>query len=372
MFTDQFWTFSSPKFPVLSVYLNRTDNPASISPRLTDLLKPIRESASGLDHAAAMSLRDDIDAVLGLREKLELDPAPAAAIFACGGEGFFHHEQLSTSSRDVAMLGPSPYVRPLRASRDAARSAVAIVDRRTSRIFIMNGKGTTLEQEIVESEELKANYGGWHGYEERSARSHADRVASRHFRVTAEAIFNIHKEKPIDFLMVGGHQEHVDDFVSTLHPYLQHLHAGNFTVDPRTLTARTVTDLAAPLEKQARDAQESDLVTALLDRAGAGRPTAMGISDCIAAANVRAIDKLVVSGPFVKAGAVCDACGWLARDGAECVACGAPTRQTSDIVAELIEAALRDGGTVRQVMVASRLDAEGVGASLRFPVPVGV
>ncbi len=131
--------------------------------------------------------------------------------------------------RDVAITGPTPYLRPLRAARDIARSAVTIVDRRTARIYMMNGQGTTLEQEIVESEELKSNYGGWHGYEERSARAHADRVASRHFRATAEALFEIHKDKPIKYLMVGGHREHADDFVNTLHPYLRNLHVGNFT-----------------------------------------------------------------------------------------------------------------------------------------------
>ncbi len=372
MFTDQFWTFSSSKFPVLSVYLNRTDNPASISPRLTDILKPIREMASDLDHAAAMSLREDIEAVQGLREKLELDPSPAAAIFACGGEGFFHHEPLGAPARDVAITGPTPYLRPLRAARDTARSAVAVVDRRTARIYMMNGQGTTLEHEIVESEELKSNYGGWHGYEERSARAHADRVASRHFRAAAEALFDIHKNKPIKYLMVGGHREHTDDFVATLHPYLRNLHVGNFSVDPRTLTTRTVTELAAPLERAAIDEQETALVNALLDRAGSGKPTAMGIAEVIAAANVRAIDTLVVSGPFIKAGTVCDACGWLTRIADECPACGTATRPTPDIVAELIEASLRDGGSVRQVTMASRLDADGVGASLRFPLPEGV
>ena len=77
MFTDQFWNFRSDKFPVTSLYINRTDNPSSVGPRLGELLRDLRNNADGLDHAAAMSLREDLEAIAGLKDRIELEHAPA-------------------------------------------------------------------------------------------------------------------------------------------------------------------------------------------------------------------------------------------------------------------------------------------------------
>jgi len=369
MFTDQFWNFRSDKFPVTSVYINRTDNPASVGPRLGELLRDLRDGAVGLDHAAAMSLREDLEAIGGLKDRIELEHAAAVAVFACSGEGFLEYVPLGDAARDVSVLSSSPYFRPLRAARNSARSVVAVVDKRTSSIFVMNGYGTTLESKITEDENLKHNYGGWQGYAERRARSHADEQAHRHYQETADALFSLHKEKPIDHVIVGGHAQQIDEFVETLHPYLQHVYAGSFVVDPHTMTTSIVTELAMPIENASRDASEHRVVEDLLDAAGAGAPTALGLGDCIKAANVRAIDKLVVSGPFVVEGTICDACGWIARTSEPCAACGEAVRPVTDVVAEVIEAALSGGGTVTQVAVASRLDSHGLGASIRFPIP---
>ncbi len=98
----------------------------------------------------------------------------------------------------------------------------------------------------------------------------------------------------------------------------------------------------------------------------------LGISEVLAAANAKAIDRLIVSGRFAKEGTVCDACGFLARNGTTCPVCGSTTRKTEDLIADLIESTLADRGNVLQVSVASALDGKAIGAMLRFPVPSGL
>lgn len=369
MFSDQFWNFRSEKFPVTTVFINRTDNPATVGARLGELVRHLRDAETPSDRAAAMSLRDDLDAISALKDRIEAEPAQAVAVFSCSGEGFFEYVPLGDPARDVSIVGTTPYYRPLRAARNSARSVVAIVDKRNSSIYMMNGYGTNLELQITETEEAKANYGGWHGYAERKARSHAEKIAHQHFQETADALFSMHKEKAFDHVIVGGHAQDIDEFVDTLHPYLRHLFAGSFVVDHHGLTPTSVTEHAMPIEDASRDASEERAIVELLDAAGTDSPHALGLVDAIKAANVRAIEKLIVCGPYVKDGTVCDECGWMARSDATCAACGETTRAVPDIVAEVIESTLAAGGTIQQVAVASQLDVHGIGAILRFRAP---
>jgi hypothetical protein len=75
------------------------------------------------------------------------------------------------------------------------------------------------------------------------------------------------------------------------------------------LTPAHVAELALSIESASRDASKDQTVSELFDAAGVGAPTALGVNDCIKAANVRTIDRLIVSGPFVTAGTVPDSCG---------------------------------------------------------------
>ena len=68
-------------------------------------------------------------------------------------------------------------------------------------------------------------------------------------------------------------------------------------------------ELALSIESASRDVSKDQTVSEPFDAAGAGAPTALGVNNCIEAANVRTIDRLIVSGPFVTAGTVSDSCG---------------------------------------------------------------
>ena len=108
----------------------------------------------------------------------------------------------------------------------------------------------------------------------------------------------------------------------------------------------------------------------MCDTGWSGGNAVLGLSAVLDAANNQAIDTLVVAGPFTREGAICDSCGYLDRTGTTCPVCEAPLFAVDDIVAAAMDATVTAGGEVSQIVVASPLDVEGVGALTRFPVGV--
>ena len=108
----------------------------------------------------------------------------------------------------------------------------------------------------------------------------------------------------------------------------------------------------------------------MCDTAWSGGNALLGLTATLEACNTQAIDILAVAGPFTRSGAMCSQCAHLSRDADACPMCGAPTFAVADVVASVMDATVSAGGRVHQIEVASSLDAEGIGALTRFPVPV--
>ena len=368
MHVDRLARFGSLDFPVLSVYVNREPFQTSVRSRLTDLLKPMRD-LSDLDHDAQMSLRDDLGRLVGLADRIDADRSPAAAMFACHGEGFFEYLPLSSPVWDVALVGDRPYLRPLRSVRPVEPIALAVVDRKHAWLYRWDETGMQFLEQVEESEEHKGNYGGFAGYDEHNARNHADALEHRHFRLVAERIFERHRTASFGGIVIGGHEETISHFGSYLHPYLQDRMIGLFVVDPHTMSE---SDLAKRVERlllDAADEREEALATQVTERAGEGGKAIVGLMPVLAAANAGAIDRLVVAGTFTKDGSSCSTCGRLDRNGGQCSACGSPVQWTSDVVDAAMERVIQTGGRTDQISVSSLLDQYGVGALLRFSIP---
>jgi peptide chain release factor subunit 1 len=84
---------------------------------------------------------------------------------------------------------------------------------------------------------------------------------------------------------------------------------------------------------------------------------------------VAAIQKLAVQEDATAPGVVCYRSGWLALSGDTCPLCGEPTRPTTDVIDELVETVIDQGGSVEHVSVDTGLRRHLVGAMLRFSPP---
>lgn len=360
-------TLASPGGTLVSLYVNHP--PAQTAAVLADLLKPLRARAESLDRAAALSVRDSAERILALQPRLDADPAPAFAVFASEADGIFELVSLPGRVWDVATVGHRPYLRPWRAIPRLLRTGIIVADRRTASVRVSEDHRLVLLGEPVVGDTGKVNFGGFSGYEEHGARSRAEEETARVWKEAAGRLFAAHQEEPLDLVVLAGHQENLDEMASVLHPYLAALPQRRIVVDPRTLTEAILRERVGEAVDDVRRASEEELVEKVVTTAESGGLAVTGVPDVLAAVNAGAVAHLVIAGPYTKPGVVCSGCGHLARSGPECAVCGGPAVEVDDILGEAVEATLGGGGKVTQTRVASRLDASGAGALLRFPLP---
>lgn len=352
---------------LVSVYVERPA-PGGFAALLTELMKPLKEQADSMDRNVMKSVRSDSERIHDLAVRLEVDPAPAFAIFASFLDDVFVVEPLTHPVRNVSTIGPRPYLRPLRAAPRALRSGVIVADRKLARTFIgfeglVEELGSPLDAEIG-----KSNYGGFGGYEEHGVRARSDETSARLWKQAGWRLLEEHKARPLDYLGVAGHGEAVEEISRSLHPYLAKLPRAVFAASPQNVTIPELRTDVVSQDKLVRQQRQESIAGRVCDTAWSGGNAVLGLGATVEAANAQAIDTLVVAGPFVRNGTICSDCGQLARDGAECSVCGALTFAVDDIVAEVMDATVAAGGKVHQIRVASALDVEGIGALTRFSV----
>lgn len=354
----------SPSGALISVYVSR--RPQATRAALVDLVKPLRNSHR--PRSVEKSIRADGDRIVDLAGRIETDGAPAAAIFASRAEGIFEYLPLTAPVDDVAMVGPRPHLRPLRAQPRPMRVGVLVADSGRARTYLMSGGGFHELGEELTADRGKDNYGGFAGYEEQRIRSRADEVSTHLWREAGRRLLDAHQDQPLEMVVIGGHEEAFDAMAGQLHTYLQALPQGRMVVDPHTLTRA---ELIAMVDREVdaqRTLREEETLARLLGEVGRRGEAVVGLSEVLMAANAHAVDHLVVAGPYSKPGVICDSCGWLSRTGTECPVCGAGTFEIGDVVSAAMDATIEAGGRVDIVSVASPLDASGVGAILRFRV----
>jgi peptide chain release factor subunit 1 len=365
---DRIADLRSHEGALISVYAGRP-SPGGFGALLSDLVKPIRERSEEFDRRVQKSVRVDTERIHDLAEQLEIDSAPGFAIFASDIDGTFILEPLDHPAPNVATIGPRPYMRPLRAMPRPLRSAILVADRTTARTFVaVEGMIDELHAPIG-ADIGSRNWGGFSGYDEHTVRSRADEVSARLWREAGDRLLERHMERSFDYLLVGGHDEMVDEIARTLHPYLARLPRESFGANPQSIQIPRLRAEVTALDQEIRRRRQAALAGRVCDVAWSGGNAVLGLTDVISAANAQAIDTLVVAGPFSRPGMICDNCGYLARDGQDCPVCGGRLFHIDDLVAALMEATVAAGGSVHQVSVASPLDREGVGALTRFPVP---
>jgi peptide chain release factor subunit 1 len=334
---------------------------------LTDLLKPVRESAEIRERAVQKSVRAGSERIHGLADQLEADIAPAYAIFASDLDGLFVLEALAHSVPNVSCLGPRPYLRPLRAAPRWLRAAVLVADRSLARVFVASGDLVEEVSEPLIADIGKSNYGGFSGYEEHGVRARAEEISTRIWRDAGSLLLERHLERPFDYLAIGGHEEMVDEIGRTLHPYLDRLYRTSFIANPSTLAIGSLRVELADQADEVRRQRQSALAGHVCDTAWSNGLAVLGLSPALSACNAQAVDTLVVAGEFTRPGSICNSCGFLARTGEICPLCGASMFEVEDVVAAAMESTVSAGGTVQQLVVASPLDSHGVGALIRFP-----
>ena len=365
MLVDPIADLRSPSGSIISLYLDRPD-PGGMSALMTDLLRPVRGMAESMPRPAQMSVRTDVDRIARLADRFEVDAAPSYAVFASEIDDIFVVESLTQHVESVAKVGPSPYVRPLRATPRPLRAGVLCADRGMARAFVATGELVEELGHALTADIGKSNYGGFGGYREHSVRARAGEAASRIWREAGARLLEVHQDRPLDYIAIGAADELVEEVAGELHSYLDNLYHASFPAHPQSLTPAILRTELGELAGEVRRNRQAALAGRVCDIAWSGGMAVLGLGPVLEHANAQAIETLVVAGPFARPGSICTNCGHLARTGSTCPVCQSRMFAVDDIVASAMDAVVAAGGDISQVGVASPLDVDGVGAITRF------
>ena len=368
-------TWESPEIPVISLYLNLRpafEERKTVAPRLRNLLEPISEQAKNLDHDGREALRQSVARVLAREPEIAANTGHCVALFVGGRPELDEFVTLPRKAWDTAVALPRPYLRPYLATLDQFHLiAAVVVDPRLSSVTL-SYMGEVLDHTEIESPPIrKSDFAGWQGLDEHRVRHHADEVHRRQYRQVAEHLQRLGQEHEIDVIFVGGREEAVAAFLHQLPAALGSQVAATFTIDLHTATPAQIAKITAELEARFEEQEEQNLVTSVLEASRAGGLGVVGLEDTLQAANLGAVDLLLIGGTEMVPGYTCGNCGWLDLKGPVCPSCGETSTASPDIVESLAVKVRRASARAEHVLTPSDLNGIGVGARLRFPLPSG-
>jgi peptide subunit release factor 1 (eRF1) len=363
--------FQGDGLPVVSLYVD-VDPGATrreVRSRVTSLVDRVDSLAKDrtADHEQRLSIRADIERI---RERLreEAWQPRAIALFSCSGHGLYEEVPLPQRVRDRIVVDETAFVRPMLAVLDEYhRSCVVVIDKESARAWEFYQDEMRELTKVKDRVLRKPNYAA--GREEYRVRNKADELIKRHYRRVAEILDELFRTGGYDLLIVGGHEYEVPAFLEFLARELRDRVAGSFSIDPTTAPLAEVRARAASIVAGYERDEERRFVAEVLDRFAAGELAAVGLAPCLWAGSVAAIQQLLVEDGVTVPGVVCDESGWLGLEGDSCPLCGKPTRRTADVIDELVQAVIDEGGSVEHVQAGTKLDEHTLAAALRFPLP---
>jgi hypothetical protein len=372
---DRLAGFDAGGLPVVSVYVPVQPEEAGRGTVMTyvdSLVHRIRATAGDAydgDRRARLSVRDDLNR---LRVAAERDrwPVGTAAVFACSGAGLFEAVALPRTIRDRFMVNTTPWVRPMLTVLDEYhRCCVVVTDDRSSELWELY-QDELEEMQLLRDRALRdTDFAGWQGYQEHTVHNKEIGLARKHYRRLADELDQLQRDGRYDVLAVGGHRDEVAAFVKGLSKELSGRLAGTFSVDPSTATRADIRRLAGELLEDYEREEERRLVAQAMERAAAGGAAVVGVEACLAAGPISAIGTLLVQAEALVPGVVCDQGHWLARSGERCPLCGNPVRATDDVLDELAELVIDQGGAIEHVEAQTPLSVHLAAADLRFALP---
>jgi peptide subunit release factor 1 (eRF1) len=328
--------FQGNGLPVVSLYVpvglgvSRREVHSRVS-SLVDQLEPLAKDRSA-EHERRMSVRADIERIKERLGEERCQPG-TIAIFSCSERGLYEEISLPRRVRDRIVVDETAFTRPMLAVLDEYhRSCIVVIDKASAQVW---------ELYLDEMRDLT-------------------RVTDRVLRK---------RDYAADLLIIGGHDYEVPAFLDFLTHDLRGRVAGSFSIDPTTAPLAEVRANADSIVQRYERAEKQRLVAEVFERSAAGGLATVGLGPCLWAGSTAAIQKLLVQESATAPGVVCDQSGWLALEGDTCPLCGNPTRRVPDVIDELVEAVISEGGSISHVNADTELKDHTLAATLRFPLP---
>lgn len=363
--------FQGDGLPVVSLYVpvglgvSRREVHSRVT-SLVDQLEPLAKDRSA-EHERRMSLRADIERIKERLGEERWQPG-TIAIFSCSERGLYEEISLPRRVRDRIVVDETAFARPMLAVLDEYhRSCVVVIDKASAQVWELYLDEMRDLTRVRDRVLRKRDYAA--GLAEDRVRNKADELSKWHYRRVVETLDDLLRVGGYDLLIIGGHDYEVPAFQDFLTHDLRGRVAGSFSIDPTTAPLAEVRPNADSIVQRYERAEKQRLVAEVLERSAAGGLATVGLGTCLWAGSVAAIQKLLVQEDATAPGVVCDQSGWLAIEGDTCPVCGNPTRRAPDVIDELVEAVIAEGGSISHVEADTELKDHTVAATLRFPLP---
>jgi hypothetical protein len=286
------------------------------------------------------------------------------AFFACKELGLFEALPLACPLPARVVLAARAHVRPLLAVLQRCPDyRVAIADRRHSRILSVSGNQVETVASQSEQAPRSHGFGGWYGLESYRVQHRLIQLSHHNYRDTAAILARTADLTGQVPLVIAGHHASIAGLLQVLPPAVRADFAGSFAADPDTVTPARVRELAGPVIEGWVARREQELAGEILGEAP-GRLAAIGLPACLAAVNEGALAHLLVAHEGMIAGFACGRCGELRAGRDECPDWGTAAGAVPDLLEEMVQRTLDDGGQVTMIRDAPF----SVAAKLRFPV----
>lgn len=367
--------FAPNGLPVVTMYLGVPPAPGDAHARaltkadsLLHELRPFAEDR-GREHEERMSLRGDVEALQAVVEGAVNVPE-TLAVASCSGAAVLEVVRLPRTVRDRIVVDDTPLTRPMLAVLDQYRRCLtAIVDRDSASAWELylgqlRDAGPLLSRREAASTTLEAVNG-------RHDANRAEELEKRRFRAVAEALDDRMQAQPEALLVLGGHHEELPFLTELLAQATRERLAGTFAIDHTSITAGEVREQAqAVLDRHEREQQLRGVAEAI-KLAAAGGHAAVGLDACLWGGSAAAVETLYVQDGAVVRGVVCDRSRWLALSGECCPVCGERMRETADVLDELSETVVAEGGSVHVFPAETETELSELLAvcTLRFELP---
>lgn len=362
----------SDKAPLVSLYLGANGHTyvkKDYEIVVKGLLKEKDKELENQEKEKKASLEKDFEKIRQfIKYEFDWKGKKGLALFSCSASQLWQVYPLPQPVKNTLIIDQTPYIRPLIALFDEYRRlCIVLVDKSKARIFEVFLGEITEHTEIVDETPRKAKTGGWKGNEEGRIQRHLTEEVHRHFKRVTDALMDSFKLYHFDNLVLGGHRPDFSEFESELHPSLKDRIIGRLELDLHT-SQETVLEKAMSIEQAAHKENSEKLVKRLSELTGE-RMAVTGILATLTVHRRGQIHQLVVSNNYQVPGAKCSSCGYLDQENRDCPVCKKPLGQIPDLVDDLIESVVSQGGKVEYVCNNEQMkQLGGVGAILRFKI----
>jgi peptide chain release factor subunit 1 len=355
--------------PVISVYfdLDPTEfaTPPARESEVHSLLDEAPRPDGDFDHEDRTTLEADFKRIESflLSDDVPVSGSRAVAVFCSGRDSLFESVALTTPAPPRVVVAKTPFVEPMVVGHDLGRWSLALVDRRSARIFVGTGDNVEERQPIKDSVPGSTRGDVQH---QRSVEADAD----AHLRKVSEALLHEWEQRRFQTLAMGGPEQDADRLRDLLPNDLKPaLWDGRVELDVAVATEAQVLEAMTWVLSAEQQSSERLALDALANRLGAGGAAVTGLPDTLEALAEQRVETLLLAQTFKASGGRCPSCGLLTTEGeGSCPADGTALEPVADLREAAVQAALMQDA---EVLVVQEPPSEihrggGIAALLRF------